>query len=402
MTDQPADRPPPWSAGDTTTAARPTSGQRAWVLAVRVVLLVTAIALGIWLFSTLFGVIVQILMSIILATGLRPLVDRLVAGGVPRGVAVLAIYLSFLLSLVVLFAIVVPPLLGQIEDLVAHAPTYGDQLVDLLQDLQTRFPFLPPLDTQITAQLRQLGSQIGAIASQALVLARFAIGIFGGLLTVTVVLLMTLYLIVDGERIRNYFLSFLPAAQHERLQGIGDRIGERMGGWLIGQVTLSAVIGTCSFIGLTVLGVRGAILLALLAAIGEAIPIVGPIASAVPAIIVGLTYSVFQGVAVLVLYLVIQQVENNFLVPKIMERAVELHPLAVIVALLVGGDLYGITGTILAVPVAAAISVVLNEFRATPPISLPIDGQPDETAAGTARLVVDRSSNAETPAAGGT
>ncbi len=136
-----------------------------------------------------------------------------------------------------------------------------------------------------------------------------------------------------------------------------------MGGWLIGQVELSLVIGVVVYLGLTVLGVQGALLLAVVAAVGEAIPIVGPVLSAIPAVIVALTQSPLLALATAIMYLVVQQLENNLLVPKIMERAVAIHPLAVIIALIIGGELLGIGGALVAVPVAAALAVILDELR---------------------------------------
>jgi predicted PurR-regulated permease PerM len=193
--------------------------------------------------------------------------------------------------------------------------------------------------------------------------ARFALGVLSGALSLVLVLLITLYFVVDGLRIREYLLGFLLPAQRARVRAATDRMGQRMGGWLLGQLALSATVGLVSFVGLSVLGIKGALLLAVIAAIGEVIPIVGPIAAAVPAVLVAATYSPVQAVLTLVLYVLIQQLENNLLVPKIMERAVALHPMAVVLSLLVGGELLGILGAIVSVPVAAAISVALDEVR---------------------------------------
>ena len=334
-----------------------------WALALRVVVLAMALGIGLWLFVTLRTILLQLLLAIILSAGLRPLVDRLHERGLPRGPAVLLIYLSVVLIIVLFGIVVIPPVIDEIERVAYEAPTYGERLMQFLRDLRVQYPFLPALDEQLLAQLRGLGSQIGAIASQALSVARIAIGVFSGLLNAILVLLLTLYLVVDGPRIREYLLSFLDPAKAERARSVADRIGPRIGGWLLGQIALSTTIGVVSYVALTLLGVEGALLLAVIAAIGEVIPIVGPIAAAVPAVIVALTQSPLLGLATAGVYLGIQQLENNLLVPKIMERAVNLHPLAVVLALLAGSELLGIAGAIVAVPVAAAIAVVLDEVR---------------------------------------
>lgn len=335
----------------------------AWGLAVRIVLVAVSVSIALWLAVSLLKIVMQLVIAVILAAGLGPLVDRVHRRGLPRGAAVLLIYLGLIVALVVLGVAVIPPVVDQADQLVRDAPRYSDLALGQLRRVQEQFPFLPPIDEQLAVQVRGLGSQLGALGSQALVVARFAVGIFSGLLNTLLVLLLTLYLVVDGGRIREYFLSFFSAARRAQLRVLTDHMGQRMGGWLVGQITLCASIGLLSFVGLSVLGVPGVVLLSVLAAIGEAIPIVGPIVSAVPAVIVAFTQSPILALWTALLYLVIQQLENNILVPKVMERAVNLHPLAVILSLLVGGQLLGLLGAIVAVPVAAAISVVLDEVR---------------------------------------
>lgn len=346
---------------DTGTGA--TASGHAWALALRIVAVAVAVGVSLWLLVTLQQILLQVLLAIILASGLSPLVGLLQQAGLPRAASVLLIYLALIGLLVLLGVAVIPPVVVQIEEAVANAPTYGDQLLQRLRDLRTTFPFLPPLDEQLQGQLRGLGSQVGALASQALTLARFAMGVFSGLLNTLLVLLLTLYLVVDGVHVRDYFLSFVAPARRPYLRQVTDRMGRRMGGWLIGELALMATIGVLSFVGLTVLGVRGALLLAVVAAIGEAIPIVGPILSAVPAVIVAFTQAPFLALLTAGLYLIIQQMENNLLVPRVMQRAVDLHPLAVILSLLGGSALLGVLGAIVSVPVAAAISVALDEVR---------------------------------------
>ncbi len=338
-----------------------------WLLALRIVLLAAAVILAVWFAVAVQEVLLRLLLAIILATGLSPLVDRLQASGLPRGPAVLLIYAGLILLLIVLGVAVVPSLLDQVEEIVLAAPTYADRFMDWLHGLRETYAFLPPLDEQLLAQLRGLTGQLGAIAAQALIVGRVALDFLNGVLSIGIVLLITLYLIVDGPRVRNYLLSFVPAVHHDRLRLLFGRMGERMGGWLLGQVALSATIGLASYVGLTLLGVPGAVLLAVVAAIGEAIPMVGPVISAIPAVLVAATQSPAQAIATVVLYVVIQQLENNFLVPKIMERAVRLHPLAVVLSLLIGGQVLGIAGALVAVPVAAALAVALDELRRVPP-----------------------------------
>jgi predicted PurR-regulated permease PerM len=291
----------------------------------------------------------------------------------------------FLAGLGLLGFAVVPPVVDQAEAFIAEAPTFEDRAVAALQEVQARFPFLPALDQQVAAQVRLIGGQLGALVGQAFGVARVVLSVFSGLLTAVVILLLTLYLVIDGSRVQTYFLSFFPPQRHARLGEVLRAIGRRMGGWLVGQVALCLTIGVVTYAGLLALGVKGALVLAVIAAIGEVIPIVGPIVSMIPAVIVALTQSPGLALAVIVLYLVIQQLENNLLVPKIMEQAVSLHPLAIVLAILVGGELLGVVGALMAVPVAAAMAVVLDELRDSrlkpQPLSERLEAVDGETAA---------------------
>ena len=190
-----------------------------------------------------------------MAAGLSPLTRRLQRARLPLRAAVLLIYLGLLLLLALLVVLLVPALLYQLDQVVSAAPAYGNQVASQLQTLEQQFPFLLPLEEDLKGQLREVSSQISVLASQALVLVRFALRLFEAVAAALLVLLLTFYFIVDGQRLRAYGLSFLPAASRVRLAAATDQMGERMGGWLLGQVVLSTVVGLASFVGLSLLGV---------------------------------------------------------------------------------------------------------------------------------------------------
>jgi predicted PurR-regulated permease PerM len=277
---------------------------------------------------------------------------------------VLLLYLVLLSLIALVGSIAIPPLLLEVEDLLGRLPTDSSELQELLSELPHLFPLLPA-DAALTLadQLRLAAGQVTALLGQALLVVRFAIGIVSGTLNGLLTLILALYLTSDAERISSYLIGMLPVERQAQGRRVAERIGQRLGGWVRGQLLLSLIIGLLTLTGLSVIGVRYALLLAIIAAIGEAVPMIGPIVSAVPALLIAALQSPGQLAATLVLYVVIQQLENNLIVPRVMSRAVELHPLAVMVALLSGGELMGITGAILSVPVTAALSVVLDELR---------------------------------------
>ena len=340
-------------------------------LSFRVIVLVAATVAGIWLVTYLVDILLQVLIALILATGLNPLVKRIQRRRFPASAAVLVIYLFLILALFGFGALVVPPVIDQTQDIIRSIPHYEKQGFATLRDLQERFPFLSPLDQQITTWTQGFGGQFGMVLGQATQVLSVAASIGGGVLTAVLILLIAFYFLVDGDNIIRYLLSFLPLHRRIRARHIADRMGERMGGWLLGQLLLCLSIGVVCYIGLRAIGVPGAVALGVVAGFGEIIPMLGPIISAIPAIGLGLTQSPGHAVAVTVLYLVVQQLENNVLVPRIMGQALQLHPLAVIVALLIGGALLGVVGAIVAIPVAAALAVLLEEFqRLDPPLEL--------------------------------
>jgi predicted PurR-regulated permease PerM len=345
-----------------------------WGASWRTVSLVVVIGVAGWLAFALQSLIVQVLLATIIAAGMTPIVDRVAASGAgsrrtgwrpPRAIAVLAIYAAMLGGLALVIAIVVPPAARDVRDLVPRLPAIGREWGTATISVLEGVPFLAGIDIaqglgQVVDQLLQ---QVANLVGQALKVVQFAVSFLTTALDSVFVLILALYLTADAGRIRSWLLGFVPPAQRPQASRIASHVGTRLGGWLRGQILLSAIIGVIVLIGLLALGVPYAVLLALVAAIGEAIPMVGPILSAVPAVLVGLTQSPTTGLLVLALYVVVQQLENHLIVPKVMGRAVEIHPLAIMLALLAGSQLMGITGAILSVPVAAAVAVILDEFR---------------------------------------
>jgi predicted PurR-regulated permease PerM len=344
----------------------------AWRVATRGVLLVFAILIGGWLLIQLRSVVVQVLLAVIISAGMTPLVDRFSGADdarpgrwrPPRALVVLALYLALILLVVVVGMLVLPPLIGEAEDLAARTPSYVANLQAWIQELPARYAFLPAdLDQTIASQLQAAALQVIGLLSQALVVVEVALGVLGGALNGIFVLILALYITADSRRILGYVLAFAPGERQPQAARVARRIGQRLGGWVRGQLLLSGIIGLMTLVGLSALGVRYAVLLAIIAAVGEAIPMIGPIISAVPAVAIAFTHSPLQGFLTIGLYLLIQQLENNLVVPRVMSRAVSLHPLAVMVALLAGSELMGVTGAILSVPVTAALSVIVDEMR---------------------------------------
>jgi predicted PurR-regulated permease PerM len=177
-----------------------------------------------------------------------------------------------------------------------------------------------------------------------------------------IVLVLTFYMVVEEKKARSYFRNLAPAEYQPYIEHLLQKIQEKIGAWLQGQILLGLIVGCLVFFGLSLLQVKYALLLAIMAGLLEVIPYVGPIVSVIPAAIIAFAQAPVLGIFVLALYIVIQQLENHILVPKIMQKVTGLNPIISIAALLIGMKVGGLAGAILAIPLATLCVVVLEDL----------------------------------------
>jgi predicted PurR-regulated permease PerM len=300
-----------------------------------------------------------IYISLLISIGLSPLVETLEQRRsrrqrLPRWAAILIIYLVLVGALIGVAILVIPPLVDQARELWAALPSL---LHKGQQWLLERGWISRELTVQEAVQQTPVG---GPDAVGTLVNAVW--GLVGGIFGVVTILILTFYLLVDFDKIVRFFILLFPRAGRGRVRDATHRVTAKVSAWLGGQLLLAMIIGSSAALGLWLMGVPYFYVLALLAALGEMIPVIGPILSAVPAVIVALTVSPALGLAVTAFFVVQQQIENHLLVPKVMERQVGISAFVVITALLIGGSLLGIVGAVLAVPTAAILQVLFEEL----------------------------------------
>ena len=356
----------------------------AWRVSSRTTLFVFGLIFLTWLTVQLQAVVLQLVFATIIAAAVAPLVDaatseraRLRHWHPGRGLATGLVFLTLPLLIALIGARIIAGLVPEIGLLLANLPAHLTVLQAWADSLLARYPSLASLagGEDIRSHIQALLSWGVSVFGQALELAGVAVSLLGGALNMVFTLILAVYLTIDGARIRDYLVAFLPIERQANARHVTHRISQRLGSWARGQVTLCAIIGSLSWLGLILIGVPYAGVLALLAFLGEAIPTLGPILAAIPAIGIAFLVSPTHGLLTMGLYLVIQQLENNLIVPKVMGRAVNLHALVVMVAILAGGQLLGITGAILAIPVAASLSVIVDEIqkaRVSAALSLPV------------------------------
>ena len=300
-------------------------------------------------------------MSALVAIGFGPLanaIERKALPGasrrLPRWAAILIIYLCLLGVLVGVGLLIIPPLIDQARELWNAFP----EMLHQGQQWLIQRGFLSQELSVREAVARAPGGGTDAVGTVVNAVWGFVGGVFG----LFTILILAFYFLLDADRIVGTLVRMFPRGERARVEDASRRVTSKVSAWLGGQLLLAGIIGSTAAIGLFFMGVPYFYVLALIAGIGEMIPIVGPLIAAVPAIAVAFTVSPGLALGVAIFFFAQQQFENHILVPKIMERQVGVSASLVIVALLIGGSLLGVVGAILAVPTAAILQVVFEEL----------------------------------------
>jgi predicted PurR-regulated permease PerM len=259
-----------------------------------------------------------------------------------------------LTALFILILPLVPFVIDNIRDLIQTFPVY------LKEASQT-------LGITITIDAKQiqnyLSNEINTVSSNAYTLTT---QVFGGLFSFLMIFVLTFYMLWYYEEFKKLFSRMFPSHGRAYILSTLEKINDKLGAWLRGQVILSVFVSVISWITLTALGIPNALPLALLSGILEIVPTLGPILSSIPAIIVALTISPQLALTVTIAYILIQLIENNLLVPKVMERAVGLNPIVIILGVLIGANLIGIAGALLAIPIITFVVVIFKSLDQKP------------------------------------
>jgi predicted PurR-regulated permease PerM len=368
-TQQETQNQPPQRASsplDASTQRRPlmisVTPRSVW-LAAGVLLALLAI---LFLLSHAMGSLLLIFIAIILGEAIRPLVIRLEQRHIPRPLCVLLIYLVGALILGGLGWLFVSPLVAEFGSLATHAPEYFARMQSSLQSLAGTLHINPAFNRTITNLAHALATALQTALPGLISLPVNAVGGLLNLLIRGVLLLtLTLFWLLASDRLKPYLLGLLPPARRERADVILRSMGRSLGGYVRGVLIAMLLIGLFTAVGLLLLRVPYALVLGLLAGLTELIPYLGPWISGTVAIVVTLvTAGPAVALGVIVLFLVVQVVEGNVVEPLVMSRAVQLDPFLVLVAIVVGSELLGLLGAILAVPLAALAQTLFQQVLA--------------------------------------
>lgn len=354
----PAPHPPPGGPDQ-----RPVVRVRTLVAALLLVLAVVGLLV---VLAQVFGLVLDFLIAVVIAEGMRPLVARVQQLRLPRMVAIILVYIGLLALIALVIALLVQPVVTEAQSLATHVPEYQKNAISLIDGIAKR---LGITSTQIT---NQVGSLLGNAASYLVTIGTTLAGAVGSLV---LVLVLTFLWLTTAGRLRSFTIDlFPPRAQPLVIEVLRD-IGFRMGGYVRAVAINMVVVGIVTGVACYLLRLPSPVLLGIFAGITVAIPMVGPFIGGIPPVLLGFTISPAWALLVLVVIVVIQLVDANTVVPVMMGRVLALPALAVVVALIVGFALAGVIGALLAIPIAAAIHVLVS--RVLVPYIHHLQGRPD-------------------------
>jgi len=328
-------------AGDSKTIIEISPKTIFWVLGIGV------LAVLVYMVGDIIAVLI---FAIIIASALEPILRYAQSKKIPRLLSLIVIYLLFFIFFAALIYIFLPLMLDQLRDFSQNYPTYFGRI----EEAAGVITFLPGLSGNIHELLSQLTEQIPSFTS----LISYASSIFGGVLSFVVVLVVSFYLSISRNALDNFLRAILPPQFEVYAHSLWVRAQYKMGRWLQAQILLSFIMALITGLGLWILGVKYAFLVAVIAGVLEIVPYVGPIVAGGLATLLALSQSATLGLCTLVFFVAAQQLEGHILVPLLIKKLVGLNPVAVILAMLIGAKLGGILGILLAVPIAA----VIDEF----------------------------------------
>jgi predicted PurR-regulated permease PerM len=324
---------------------------------------IATVAIGIfiiWVLIQLASIFLLVFLALLLTAALDPLVTRLERRGWKRSTAVGALLLAFVVMVLGTLALVIPPMVREGQQLAADLPDYvvrakpyfkgHPDAYAKLQDLANRRAKDPGL---YLSHARGVGLTVGSVLTKTLLIVT-----------------MTAYLLIaDGERTLFWAFRYLPAQHRSKIRQALPEISRVVSAYVVGQLITSALFGVFALVVCFALGVPQAILLAILAFIADAIPIVGATLATAPAVLLALTVSPSAAVIVLVLYIIYQQVENHLIVPRVYKNTLQISSFGVLLAVAIGAQLLGIIGALIALPAAAAIPVIERIWREEQPLA---------------------------------
>lgn len=333
---------------------------------------VIAILLGAWFLYAIRSVLVVVFISFILTSTMLIPIEQLIKRKVPKGLAIFVVYAAIIAFFIAFISVIAAPIAQETMRFINNLPdllqkilgvfdSVGEKL-GLMNDSTTVTMFEKNLDTWVDTVSNNLGDIVKTGAEGASGVYKFISNFFGGIVTISLVFVMSIYMSYDHDNALDaLFRQIRDKPLRAKVRKLADDIERNLGRWLTGQTISAMILGTLTWAILTVLGVQYALPLGMLTGLLNPIPFVGATISAIPGILIALSSgSLLQIIGVPITYIVVQQLESQLITPRVMLNAIGLPPIITILAVLIGGEIGGISGVILAVPIAGVIHIGLQ------------------------------------------
>jgi predicted PurR-regulated permease PerM len=318
-----------------------------------------------WLLYANVSLVVDTLIAVMVASAILPLADAAQKRRVPRVVTVLVVYIVGIGGLILLVSLLVPVVVAESQQLVQKAPAYREVIAGWIESAR-RFAGRWGGQTRITVPevgLKEVGQVLQQLAERSLSATR---GVFSGAISALLVLFVAAYIVVDRQRLSEGLLVFVPKRRRAETAHVASIVFERMGGYVRGQLTVSAAIALLLSTGLAVLSIDSPILLGATAGALNFVPFLGSTVALILALLVSLNKSLLAVAGVLLLFGGVSLLEGKVLVPYLLGRRLALHPLAVLAAFVIGAQIAGLIGAVVAVPITAGLNAIVREVYVRP------------------------------------
>jgi predicted PurR-regulated permease PerM len=309
----------------------------------------------------IFNTLLIVFVSIILASSIKPLVSQAVKYKIPKTLATLLIVFGFLGFLVTALYLGVQPLFKETIDFISH---FGEILDRISSNFNVKIPDRDKVVELFNSYAGNIGAQVGSASGELINLGRSLMTV---MLSILGLLALTFYQIAEENKVKNFIAEFF--ANKDKAKSIIERSEAKLGSWFRGQLSLMIFIGVITYCVLFVIGLadptiaRFALPLAVIAGILEIVPVIGPTLALLPALLVAAATSPIYILIILISYILIQQVEANIVIPRVMNKAVGIDPMIVIIGIMIGNSLMGALGSLLSVPIMAVLSVLYEEWK---------------------------------------
>lgn len=310
--------------------------------------------------ATLFVVLLPFFMAIIIAYILDPLVDFFERRRLPRRIGILLIYAIFFSLFFLLGVSTIPRLVTELQKLGERLPDYTAQFQSFILSLQSdyqRFNLPESVRVALDQNIVQMQENIQEFVER---ITSVVVGFFSHLFTILIIPLLVYYILRDIDSLKRSVVLLFPKKHRKWITSVGSEMDHTMGAYFRGTIVICFLVGVMSYVSLLLLGVDFALILGIIAGITNIIPYFGPLIGAVPAVIIALLASPALALKVVIVLVIVQQVESQFIAPQILGRSLGLHPLVVIFVLIIGGRLFGMLGLIFAVPFTALVRIFIK------------------------------------------